>query len=183
MTPDAIINILLTMRPVRTADLPKDQIGIYGLIDHAAAVRYIGSTSAENENFHKRIHQRHRNGSETHSHYFSKKYNCGRMWRDRLTQQNHPDAKISKKLRSAFIAYYCRAVFVPLKASKRDIESLEAATIRIAPREAVLWNGSTELAYPEPAELVEEMMQRLGFGAAEREAVERQNRLYLADIR
>lgn len=63
MTPNAILDHLLTMAPVQTASLPRDKIGIYGLVDHEGALRYIGSTSADNENFHKRIHQRHRTGS------------------------------------------------------------------------------------------------------------------------
>jgi hypothetical protein len=178
MTPDHILEILQSMQPVRTADLPSDKIGIYGLIDHTGSLRYIGSTSAPNENFRKRVHQRHRTGSETYSHYFSKVYNCGRMWRDRLTQQGSANAKIAKDLRSAFIAKNCRAVFVPLTKSKREIEALEAATIRLAPREVVQWNSSTTLVYPEPSELVEEMMQTLGYGPAKRAAVERQSLLF-----
>jgi DNA polymerase-3 subunit epsilon len=109
-----ILNRLLSHQPVKTADLPRDQRGIYGLIDHTGHLRYIGYTTKEAENFRKRIHQRHRTGSETHSQYFSKIYNCGRMYRNRLTQQAHPDAKIAKDLRSAFIAEHCRAVYVPL---------------------------------------------------------------------
>ena len=83
MNPHAVLESLLTQEHTRTADLPRDQRGIYGLVDHTGIVRYIGSTSEPAENFRKRIHQRHRTGSETNSHYFSNKYNCGRMWRDR----------------------------------------------------------------------------------------------------
>jgi DNA polymerase III subunit epsilon len=180
MTATEILNNLLAMTPVRTADLPGDKIGIYGLVDHAGIIRYIGSTSAANENFRKRIHQRHRTGSETYSHYFSKVYNCGRMFRDRLTQQGHADAKIAKDLRSAFVAKYCGAVCVPLIGSKAEIEALEAAVIRIAPKDMIGWNRSTSLVYNEPEALVDALVDSLGFGAAEREAVNRQKRIFTA---
>lgn len=47
----------------------------YGLVDHEGKLRYIGSTSSWNETLYKRIHQCHRTGSETSSHYFSRMYN------------------------------------------------------------------------------------------------------------
>lgn len=169
-----ILNSLLTQAPVRTADLPRDSRGIYGLIDHTGHLRYIGCTTKENENFRKRIHQRHRTGSESHSHYFSKIYNCGRMYRNRLTQQGHTDAKIAKDLRSAFVAEYCRAVYVPLDLSEHGILALEAATIAIAPPECILWNRATTMVYPEPEDLVDALIARLSFSAPEIEAVERQ---------
>jgi hypothetical protein len=180
LTVEEILTRLMNMPPVKTVDLPRDQLGIYGLIDHNLRLRYIGSTSAGDENFRKRIHQRHRTGSETHSHYFSKIYNCGRMWRDRLTQQGEPDAKIAKDLRSAFIAKYCRAVYVPILGTKSDIETLERSVISAAPSDCVLWNGSTTLVYPEPVELVDSIMDELKFQDFQREAVERQRRRYSA---
>lgn len=178
MNANEILKTLLAMTPVRTTELPADRIGIYGLVDHTGKICYIGSTSAANESFRKRIHQRHRTGSETHSHYFSKIYNCGRMFRDRFTQQEDSDAKIAKNLRSAFVAEYCGAVYVPLVGSKAQIEALEAAVIRIAPPEAIRWNRSTSLVYSEPEDLVDAVIKRLGFRHAERAAVERQKQLF-----
>lgn len=175
MNAELILHRLMTMTPVRTADLPRNERGIYGLVDHSGQLRYIGSTSVADENFRKRIHHRHRTGSETHSHYLSKVYNCGRMWRDRLTQQGDPDAKIAKDLRSGFIAEYCRAVYVPIVGTKAEIEALEAAVVRIAPPDCVRWNRSTKLTYPEPVDLVDEWMDRIRFSMAQREAVERQD--------
>jgi hypothetical protein len=182
MTEKDILARLANMSPIRTADLPDNQVGIYALIDHEGQLRYIGSTSANDESFYKRIHHRHRTGSETYSHYFSKVYNCGRMWRDRKTQQKEPDAKIAKALRSAFIATHCRAVFVPLAGSRDEIQKLEAAVIKAAPSEWVRWNGSSTLVYSEPLELVDQMINQLGFGRQQREAVERQQRLYQAYV-
>lgn len=175
-----ILNSLVSQTPVRTADLPDDQRGIYGLIDHTGQLRYIGCTTRETENFRKRIHQRHRTGSETHSHYLSKIYNTGRMYRDRLTQQGDPDAKIAKDLRSAFIAEYCRAVFVPLTFSERDIVELEAATIAAAPAECILWNRSTRLVYPEPTDLVDQLISKLGLTVANLDALARQRQRFEA---
>ncbi len=123
MTATEILNNLLAMAPVRTADLPGDKIGIYGLVDHTGNMRYIGSTSAANENFRKRIHQRHRTGSETYSHYFSKVYNCGRMFQDRLTKQDNPTPRLPKTSvrllsRSIAVPSMCRSQEARLK-SKR----------------------------------------------------------------
>lgn len=169
-----VLAALLAQTPVKTASLPRDQRGIYGLIDHDQHLRYIGCTTREAESFRKRIHQRHRTGSETHSHYFSKIYNTGRMYRDRFTQQGDPDAKIAKDLRSAFIAEYCRAVYVPLVSSEFEIMALEAATIAIARSENILWNRATTMVYPEPTELVDALIGKLGLSRREIEAIERQ---------
>ncbi|WP_210339670.1 hypothetical protein [Ensifer sp. ENS07] len=79
----SILDELLDAEPRPTAEAPRDLRGLYGLIDHRGLLRYIGSTSSANETFYKRIHQRHRTGSESTSHYFSRMYNTGRMWRDR----------------------------------------------------------------------------------------------------
>lgn len=169
-----VLAALLAQTPVKTASLPRDQRGIYGLIDHDQHLRYVGCTTREAENFRKRIHQRHRTGSETHSHYFSKIYNTGRMYRDRLTQQGDPDAKIAKDLRSAFIEEYCRAVYLPLEASELEILALEAATIAVAPSENILWNRATTMVYPEPTELVDALLAKLALPRIEIDALERQ---------
>lgn len=177
MTANEILHRLVTMEPVRTSDLPSDQRGIYALIDHEGQISYIGSTSAANENFRKRIHARHRTGSETYSHYFSKVYNCGRMYRCRLSQQGHADADTAKRLRSQFILEYCRAAYVPIDGTKSEIERLEAEVIRIAPGSCVRWNRATDLTYPEPSDLVDALIEKLRLSPSELEAVERQRRL------
>lgn len=152
---------------------PKDCRGIYGLVDHLGDLRYIGSTSAADETFYKRIHQRHRTGSETSSHYFSRMYNTGRMWRLRNDPATKADGDIAKKLRNAFIAEYCGAVWVPL-ADDLDIGGLEARVIELAPQDAIAWNRRGMAAYDEPTDLVDLVIERLRFGAAERAALDRQ---------
>lgn len=78
-TATEILDLLTQARPRPTSEAPRDARGIYGLFDHTGTFRYIGSTASSAETFYKRIHQRHRTGSETHSHYFARMYNTGRM--------------------------------------------------------------------------------------------------------
>ncbi|PZF75848.1 hypothetical protein DK847_16640 [Aestuariivirga litoralis] len=56
------------------------------------------------------------------------------------------------------------AVFAPLNGSKQTLENLEVFAIRIAPSLAALWTDSTEIAYSETSDLVNDMVQRLGSG-------------------
>lgn len=173
VTPDSILQQILDATPEATFMAPKDSRGIYGLVDHLGALRYIGSTSAASETFYKRIHQRHRTGSETTSHYFSRMYNTGRMWRLRNDPATKADGDIAKKLRNAFIAEHCRAVWVPLS-DDLDIAGLEAAVIDLAPKEAVAWNRRGMDAYQEPVDLVDLVIDRLRFSHSERAALDRQ---------
>lgn len=173
ITPEDILQQILDATPQPTSIAPKDWRGIYGLVDHLGALRYIGSTSSSAETFYKRIHQRHRTGSETTSHYFSRMYNTGRMWRLRNDRATKADGDIAKKLRNAFIAEHCRAVWVPLS-DKLDIAGLEAAVIDLAPREAVAWNRRGMDVYDKPVDLVDVVIDRLRFSAAERAALDRQ---------
>jgi inhibitor of KinA sporulation pathway (predicted exonuclease) len=152
---------------------PRDCRGIYGLVDHFGKLRYIGSTSSAAETFYKRIHQRHRTGSETTSHYFSRMYNTGRMWRERSDPATKVDGDIAKKLRNAFIADYCRAVWVPLP-DDLDISGLEAQVVDLAPLDVIAWNRRGMEAYDEPRDLVDLVIDRLKFGAAERASIDRQ---------
>ena len=173
-----ILEQILEARPQATTMAPKDCREVYGLVDHHGELRYIGSTKSAAETFYKRIHQRHRTGSETSSHYFSRMYNTGRMWRLRNDPATKVDGDIAKKLRNAFIAEYCQAVWVPIS-DDLDISSLEAEVIALAPKEVVAWNGRGMEAYDEPADLVDAVLDQLRFGAAERAAIERQRSRFL----
>jgi DNA polymerase-3 subunit epsilon len=66
MHAEEVLHALMTRPLQRTDELQDDAVGIYALADHEGRRSYIGCTKAANENFHKRIHQRHRTGSETH---------------------------------------------------------------------------------------------------------------------
>lgn len=159
---------------------PRDCRGIYGLVDHFGDLRYIGSTTSESETFYKRIHQRHRTGSETTSHYFSRMYNTGRMWRQRNDPATKADGDIAKKLRNAFVAEYCKAVWVPL-ADALDIAHLEQEVIALAPAGVVAWNGRGMEPYEEPESLVDLVIDSLGFGDAEKAALDRQKARFSGD--
>lgn len=177
ISPEDVLSRLLSAMPERTALAPKDSRGVYGLVDHHGALRYVGSTVSTSQTFYERIHQRHRTGSEDSSHYFSRMYNTGRMWRKRNDPATRADGDIAKKLRNAFIAEHCRAIWVPLP-DNADIAGLERAVIELAPAEAIAWNrGATEV-YAEPEDLVDEIIARLDFGASELAAIGRQKQRY-----
>lgn len=175
---EEILSKLLNAQPEPTRNTPKDQRGIYGLVDHFGDLRYIGSTASAEETFYKRIHQRHRTGSEDSSHYFSRMYNTGRMWRLRNDPLTKTDGDIAKKLRNAFVAEYCKAVWVPMPDSA-DILGLEKAVIDIAPQESTAWNNRGMDIYDEPVELVNKMLSVLGFSADEVAAINRQDARFL----
>ena len=175
-----ILEQILEAPPQATAMAPKDCRGIYGLVDHYGNLRYIGSTKSAAETFYKRIHLRHRTGSETSSHYFSRMYNTGRMWRLRNDPATKADGDIAKKLRNAFISEYCQAVWVPLS-DDLDIANLEAEVISLAPKEIVAWNGRGMEAYDEPTDLVDTVIERLQFGEMVLDAIERQKTRFFGE--
>jgi DNA polymerase III epsilon subunit-like protein len=176
-TPEKILSRLLEAMPEQTALAPKDSRGVYGLVDHHGSLRYIGSTVSTSQTFYERIHRRHRTGSENSSHYFSRMYNTGRMWRMRNDPATRADGDIAKALRNAFIAEYCRAIWVPLP-DDADIAGLERAVIELAPSEAVAWNRRATVVYQEPVELVDRTITSLGYGRSELAALERQKQRY-----
>lgn len=59
-----------------------------------------------------------------------------------------------------------------------EILALEASTIAIAPPENILWNRATSMVYPEPTELVDAQIAKLGLSRREIEALERQRLLF-----
>lgn len=174
-----IMAMLRAATPRPTSEAPDDARGIYGLFDHTGAFRYIGSTSSASETFRKRIHQRHRTGSENSSHYFSRMYNTGRMWRQRNDPATKADGDIAKALRNAFIARHCGAVWVPLP-DHADIAMLEAEVIALAPDDMIAWNRRGMDPYEEPTALVDALIQELGLSPFQRAALGRQLSRYAA---
>ena len=174
-TPTAaeILDLLKQASPRPPAEAPRDARGIYGLYDHTGTFRYIGSTSSLSQTFYERIHQRHRTGSETHSHYFAKMYNTGRMWVDRTDPETVTEMKISRRLRQAFIARHCGCTWVALP-DDADIAGLEALVIDLAPSNMVAWNRSGMAAYDEPVALVDALIEEMGLLPFERAALGRQ---------
>lgn len=174
-----LLNMLLQLTPRLTAEAPADGRGLYGLIDHRGQFRYIGSTSSAEQSLYERIHQRHRTGSEGMSHYLSDMYNTGRMWRDRKDSSTAEDGKLAKRLRNAFIAEHCRAVWLVLPDTV-DIDRLERDVLAIAPSQVIAWNGRAMPSYDEPVDLVDRTIAQLGWGEREIAAIERQRQRYLS---
>lgn len=172
-----ILEALLSSRPRKTADAPDNSRGIYGLIDHNGDLRYIGSTKSAEETLRKRIHQRHRTGSENSSHYFARMYNTGRMWRDRDDKSAVLDARISKELRNEFISDHCGAVWIALP-DQMDISRIEQEILAIAPSEATAWNWRGADVYAEPVDLVDLTLDRLKWPTFKLDALERQHRRF-----
>ncbi len=172
-TATEILRLLQRAKPRPTSEVPRNCRGIYGLFDHTGEFRYIGSTSSSAETFYKRIHQRHRTGSESSSHYFSRMYNTGRMWRLRNDPTTKADGDIAKRLRNAFIAQHCSAVWVALP-DHAPISDLEAQVIAEAPPEMIAWNRRGMAAYEEPTTLVDALIESLRLSPYERAALGRQ---------
>lgn len=174
-----LLSALLEAAPRPTVQAPRDTRGLYGLVDHNGDLRYIGSTSSTDQTFYERIHRRHRTGSEGMSHYFSQMYNTGRMWRDRKDALTKADGDIAKALRNEFVVDHCRAVWLPLP-DTADIARLEAEVLSLAPDHAIAWNRRRMQAYDEPVDLVGATLRRLGWGARELGAIERQRQRFLS---
>ncbi|WP_292069347.1 hypothetical protein [Marivita sp. XM-24bin2] len=101
------------------------------------------------------------------------------MWRLRNDPATKADGDVAKRLRNAFIAHHCRAVWVPLP-DDAPIAELEAEVISIAPAEMTAWNKRGMATYDEPEELVDAMIVRLGLSPYERAALHRQRDRFLA---
>ena len=173
-----ILDLLKRAKPRPTAEAPRDARGIYGLYDHTGAFRYIGSTSSSAETFYKRIHQRHRTGSEEHSHYFAHMYNTGRMWVDRTDSDMAQEMKIVRRLRQAFIERHCGCIWVALP-DHADIAGLEAQVIALASPDMVSWNRRGMAIYDEPENLVDVLIADLHLSPVERAALGRQRDRFL----
>lgn len=176
--PEELLSALLETVPCKTVHAPRDARGLYGLVDHHGDLRYIGSTSSTDQTFYERIHRRHRTGSEGMSHYFSQMYNTGRMWRERKDATTKVDGDLAKKLRNEFVVDHCSAVWLPLPDTV-DIARLEAEVLAMAPDHATAWNRRRMQTYDEPADLVDATLRRLGWGAHELAAIERQRQRFL----
>ncbi len=166
-----IVGMLREARPLPLDRLTVEQ-GLYGLVDHTGAVKYIGMTATS---FRDRVFRKHLSGSESNSHMFSKRYNVGRMWRDKdQPSSEQTDSRFSKQVRNAFIKQYCRAVCVSISAPKTCLAELEKQVIRLAPKSMTAWNSSPGSLGAEPSELVDEFILQTGLTRDQIHALERQ---------
>lgn len=178
INPATCLDLLASQELKPLDSLPETQ-GIYALADHRGVLRYIGMTA--NDSFRKRINSRHVAGSEGNSHKFACAYNVGRMWYGKKCGgQNPEDGGLARRLRQVFIRRHCRAAYVPLQLGKAELQTLESGILSIAPTEMRDWNGKRFWSELEPRELVESLLEDLQWSAANREAIERQAKLYEA---
>jgi hypothetical protein len=178
LTAEECVEALKNQKLRKIDDLP-DAVGVYGLTDHLGDIHYIGITAAGS--FCDRIYSRHVNGSEERSHKLACNYNIGRMWRDRKSADHVPhDAQIAKDLRREFIRRYCFAACVPLDYTKQALEALEKEIFTIAPPDMISWNATRMRVncLPEPRDLVDALIEELGLSLYEREALDRQAKLF-----
>lgn len=167
-----VLERLATQRPVPPSVLP-DAFGIYALWDHTNAIRYIGCTPKATEGFRVRVANKHVTGSEGRSHKFSDAYCVGAMWR--YCKRRDPaefaglhdpaDGSSAKRLRTLFIRQYCGVTYVEVRANASDeywkaLTALEADVQDRAPPSMRLWEGVRFQRALEPAELVDELLER-----------------------
>lgn len=168
---------LLVSQELKPLDLLPETQGIYALADHRGALRYIGMTAKDS--FRKRISSRHVTGSEGNSHKFACAYNVGRMWYGKKYSEQDPvDGGLARRLRQIFIRRHCRAAFVSLQLKEAELRTLESGVLSIAPAGMRDWNGKRLWSDPEPGELVDSLIEKLGWSAASRGAIERQLNLF-----
>lgn len=171
---------LLKSQALRHLDELPNAAGLYALADHLGNLHYIGMT-APPKGFRDRIFQRHINGSEKNSHKLACNYNVGRMFRDKDHSEHVPaDAKLAKELRKEFIRRHCRVACVELALPKVEIESIEREVISLADPTIKDWNGTRRRVstFGEPRDLVDALLDDLGWSKSQREAVDRQAALF-----
>lgn len=174
LSAEDLLHELISRVPSRLETLPRDN-GIYALHDHAGDIRYIGITKGDKNGFYGRIYSRHVSGSEGRSHKFSHAYNTGRMWREK--RDDSADALVAKHLRTSFIRRHCRATVASVPPTMLgELPRLELAVQAMAPTGMFAW-GSKRAFDPvsEPTDLLDALINDLGFSASQRAAIERQS--------
>jgi hypothetical protein len=185
LEPYSVLDFLTSRVPVTLEKLPNEH-GVYALIDHMGQVRYFGVTAAATGGFRVRINNKHVTGSEGYSHKFSHAYNTGRMWRSRApcALQDSRDAKAAKRLRAVFCRRHCKAAYfsVPLSGARRDyfgeLTALEKQIQSIASPLMRRWERLHFVVEDEPKEMVDALIDELGYSAELRGALERQAELF-----
>ena len=188
MDPRSIFSQLSDSTP-EPLDVLDNDFGMYALWDHIGQIRYIGCTPKATEGFRVRVTNKHVTGSEGRSHKFSQAYCAGRMWRyckklhpeAALKHQLDSDAKLAKKLRTAFIRTHCKVTFLRVPQSEAPenyfgyLTQLESQVQQMAPASMRTWEGIRFQSVEEPRELVDRLLLKM---PELEEAAERQRLLY-----
>ena len=177
MTPTDALATLLAASLLPLANTPSRTAGLYHLTDLDGFPRYIGSST----NLYRRIWSNHCAG-DGNSHKHSTVLNAGRLYYDRKDGRSCPtDGKAAKALRAMVAREFGGVRVLELPGwSKVDLEHLEKAVKDLAPPPTKLWNDRKRLPASEPVELVDRMLDRLGWSGAQRAALDRQNARWIS---
>lgn len=177
MSPQTALTDLSRAPLIELGDAPDGVPGLYLLHDHTHTPRYIGKTG----NLHHRIHSNHCVGN-VNSHKFVCAYNAGRLWHSTAkADRGSIDGKLAKRLRAELARRHCRVRVLPLPGIGQDeLGFLETQVRRIAPAPMNDWNDNKNIPSSEPRELVDNLLDELGWGEAERAALARQEALWRA---
>ena len=172
MTPHDALKALISASPIRPIDAPAGVAGLYLLHDHQEVPRYIGKTT----DLRRRILSNHCAG-DLNSHKWVAAFNAGRLWHDRKNPLSHAaDGKLAKQLRAELARTFCRARILCLpNISAAELGSLETAVRAIAPDPMNDWNDQKAIPAAEPVELVDRLLDALGWDNTRRAALERQS--------
>ncbi|MFC7706036.1 hypothetical protein ACFQXB_17795 [Plastorhodobacter daqingensis] len=146
------------------------------LYDHEGVPRYIG----ESGDLQHRIWSNHCVG-DPNSHKWVCRYNAGRLWHVRNHDYtNENDGKTAKQLRAILARRFCavRVLPIPELIQKSDRLALERAVQAIAPDPMNDWVNQKRIPASEPEDLVDQLLDDLGWGVAQRSALDRQAELW-----
>lgn len=171
MPPTAALEALTTAPLIRLENVPRNVPGLYLLHDHEQVPRYVGKTM----NLWHRVWSNHCAGDEN-SHKFVAAYNAGRLWHSRKNALSDAgDGKVAKELRKLLAREFCRARALPLPTiSEYDLGVLEDRVRAIAPEPINDWNDIKQIPTMEPVELVDRLLDQIGWTADQRAKLDRQ---------
>jgi hypothetical protein len=119
---------LIGQQPIRLANLPTDEKGLYILYSHKNEPLYLGITAASG--FRSRVYGRHvtGTGSDGNSHKFGWGYNVGPFYlavfggKEAFSVQgitvSAENIKLVRRVRAAFLREHCRATAVQIERPK-----------------------------------------------------------------
>lgn len=172
VTAHEVRDLILASQGDRLEDLPEEQ-GLYALLDHTGAMRYIGMTTMT---IRRRVARYHVAG-DGNSHKYSCAYNAGLLWHDRRDpRSDSADGRISKKARRDFARTTCRAIGVPLPGlTPASLARIEREVIGLVRHPD--WNDSKSIDAMEVDDQVRVMTSM--WSHRERMAMERQRERWM----
>ncbi|WP_417729491.1 hypothetical protein [Roseovarius sp.] len=177
MSPQDTLNALLRKPRIRPCSEIETLPGLYLLYDHTETPRYIGETG----NLQKRVYLNHCSGDEN-SHKWVCHYNHGRLWHSRKSPATDAvDGAVAKALRAKLARRFCSARVLPLPGltDKGARKALEKAVRAIAPDPMNDWNDQKLIPTCAPDELIDQLLDELGWDAVQRASLDAQQARWL----